>query len=94
MQGGSERQLGWEELNAAKPVPNSAFPPPAVEGVTELQRAQVTGKQPVETPLSVSMSGHSSPQKGGEEKATCPLMECLLANAEREAGSASGPGSC
>lgn len=81
-----------QQLNMTKSVPNSAFPP-AVEGMTELQLAQVTGKQPVEIPLSISTSSHSSPQKGGEEKAICPLMECLLANTKREVGSTTRPGS-
>ena len=88
---GSKQQLSQEVLNATKSVPNSAFPPPAAEGMTELQLAQVTGKQPVEIPLSISTSSHSSPRKGGEEKAIHPLMECLLANAKREVGSTSRP---
>lgn len=73
-------------------VPNLAFPPPAVEGMTELQLTQNAGKQPVGIPLAVSMPGHSSPWKGGKEKAVCPLTECLLANTEGEVGSTLGQG--
>lgn len=93
MKEGSKWQLGQEELNTTKSVPNSAFPPPAVEGMTKLQPAQVTQKQPAEIPLSASMSSHSSPRKGGEEKAIRPLTECLSANTKREVGSATRPGS-
>lgn len=73
-------------------VPKLEFPPPAVEGMTELQLSQDTEKQPVEIPLAVSMPGHSSPRKGGKEKAMCPLTECLSANAEGEVGSTLGQG--
>lgn len=68
------------------------FPPPAVEGMTEIQLTQDTEKQPVEILLAVSMPGHSSPWKGGKEKAICPLTECLLTNAEEEVGSKLGQG--
>lgn len=90
---GSKWQLAQEELNAKKFVPNLAFPPPAVEGMTELQLTQVTGKQPAEIPLSVSMSSYSSPRKGGEEKVIRLLTECLSANTKREVGSTTRPGS-
>lgn len=53
---GSKQQLSQEVLNTTKSVPNSAFPPPAMEGVAELQLSWVTGKQYVEIPLSVSVS--------------------------------------
>lgn len=60
---GSEQQLNQEVLNATESVPNLAFPPPAVEGMTELQLTQKAWKQPVGIPLGVSMPGHSSPWK-------------------------------
>lgn len=46
----------------------SAFSPPAMGGMAELQLSWVTGKQPVEIPLSVSMSSPSSPRKEGRKK--------------------------
>lgn len=58
-------------LNTTKSVPDSAFPPPAVEGMAELQLSWVTGKQPAEIPLSVSVSSLSSPWKA--EKSNSPI---------------------
>lgn len=88
---GSEQQLNQEALNATESVPNLAFPP-AVEGMTELQLSQNTGKQPMGIPLAVSMPGDSSLWKAGKEEAVCPLTECLSANTEGEVGSTLGQG--
>lgn len=49
-----------------KAVPNSAFPPPAMESMAKLQLSWVTGKQLVEIPLSVSVSSLTSPGKAGK----------------------------
>lgn len=66
---GSKRQLSQEVLNT-KSAPNS---PSAVEGMTELQLTQVTRKQLVEIPLSVSMSNHSSPAEGTGGKSSLSI---------------------
>lgn len=58
-------------LNTTKGVPDSAFPPSAMEGMAELQLSWVTGKQPVEIPLSVSVPSFSSPWKA--EKSNSPI---------------------
>lgn len=63
-------------LNITKSVPNSAFPPPAMEGMAQLHVSWVTGKQPVEIPLSVSVSSLSSPWKAG--KSNSPINGMLV----------------